>query len=162
MQAHLVQELLEMTAFVFEPSLEGGRAAPQQIGDARQRRRVGQVLLQMAIETKAQAVSDGTPAEFKAIIVMFLNGGADTFNLLVPHSNCSSKDMYAEYETVRGDVALAKADLRPIAVPNGTQPCATFGLHPRLQYMQELYNVGDAAFVANIGSLIEPIDGVVS
>ena len=57
MQAHLVQELLEMTAFVFEPSLEGGRTAPQQIGDARQRRRVGQVLLQMAIETKAQAVA---------------------------------------------------------------------------------------------------------
>ena len=113
-------------------------------------------------ETKTQAVSDGTPAGFKAVIVMFLKGGADTFNLLVPHSNCASKDMYAEYETVRGDVALAKAELRPIAVPNGTQPCATFGLHPRLQYMQELYTVGDAAFVANIGSLIEPIDGVVS
>ena len=33
MQAYLVQQLLEVTALVLEPSFEGGRAAPQQAGD---------------------------------------------------------------------------------------------------------------------------------
>ena len=67
--------------------------------------------------------------------------------------------MYAEYAAVRGDVAIAKDDLLQIEVPNGVhaegvarrQPCDRFGLHPSLEFVRELYDDGDAAFVANIG-----------
>ena len=38
------------------------------------------------------------------------------------------------------------------------QPCTTFGVSKALQRIQELYNDGDAAFFANIGSLVEPLD----
>ena len=41
--------------------------------------------------------------------------------------------------------------------PTTGQPCATFGLHPSLEKMQTLYQAGDAAFYANVGSLVEPL-----
>ena len=37
---------------------------------------------------------------FKAIVVVFLGGGFDSFNLVVPHSNCG-RDYYEEYSQVR-------------------------------------------------------------
>lgn len=102
-----------------------------------------------------QVVSQNRP--YKAVVVIYLGGGADTWNLLVPHSNCAVKDMYDEYDSVRTDAALPKSQLLPITVPHGTQPCNTFGLHPKLPYIQGLYEDGDASFFANIGILIEPL-----
>jgi uncharacterized protein (DUF1501 family)/uncharacterized protein (DUF1800 family) len=95
--------------------------------------------------------------KFKAIVVVFLTGGADSFNMLVPHSNCASKDLYAEYAAVRTAAALNQSVLLPISVPAGTQPCNTFGLHPRMTRTQSLYQSGEAAFMANIGALVEPV-----
>jgi cullin-associated NEDD8-dissociated protein 1 len=65
--------------------------------------------------------------------------------------------MYEEYSVVRDVVALPKGQLREIAVPANTQPCNTFGIHPDLSYIEELYEDNDASFFANIGNLIEPI-----
>lgn len=39
------------------------------------------------------------------------------------------------------------------------QPCSKFALHPKLEFLRELYEDGDAAFIANIGSLVEPLTG---
>jgi len=107
--------------------------------------------------------STASGLDFKVVIVLWMNGGADSFNILVPHSGCnadtySGNDMFSEYTTVRGaDIALSQASLLPISVPAGTQPCTTFGIHPSLPVMQTLYNDGDGAFVANMGALIEPL-----
>jgi cullin-associated NEDD8-dissociated protein 1 len=95
---------------------------------------------------------------FKAIVVVFEIGGFDSFNLIVPHSNCTQKDLYAEYQTVRGAAALSNAELLRIATPVGTQPCRYFGVHPALPELQTLYKNGDALFVANIGAMVEPIN----
>jgi len=42
-------------------------------------------------------------------------------------------------------------------VPNGTQPCTAWSVHPDMPTVQDLYNTGELAFLANIGSLIEPL-----
>eukprot|EP01043_Picozoa_sp_COSAG02_P031671 COSAG02_NODE_2078_length_9908_cov_6.512489_5_plen_568_part_01 len=97
--------------------------------------------------------------DYKAVVVVFLNGGADSYNMLIPHSNCPAKDMYAEYALVR-DVAKLSLDVLDsslINVPPGTQPCATFAVHPALSLYKRLYADEDAAFIANIGTLIEPL-----
>ncbi len=108
---------------------------------------------------------------YKAVIMLYWNGGLDSWNLVVPHSECDlvGKDMYAEYEAVRGGfevgedvevedtVAIEKDRLLPISVPAGTQPCNVFGVHPSLTFVKQLYEEGDASFIANIGSLIEPV-----
>ena len=97
---------------------------------------------------------------YKAIIVLEWNGGADSFNLIVPHSNCrsvDSRDLPTDYKAERGVAALTASTLLSIAVPGGTQPCDTFGVHPKLPGVKRLYDEGDAAFIANVGNLIEPI-----
>ena len=78
--------------------------------------------------------SAGGAGNFKAIVVMYFGGGADSYNILVPHSNCAAKDMFAHYETWRGDVKLPKSSLREINVTGTSppQPCATFAVHSAL------------------------------
>jgi len=53
-------------------------------------------------------------------VYLYLNGGCDSYNMIVPHSQCPDKDMYAEYAQVRGDVALSQGSLLQVAVPSGT------------------------------------------
>jgi len=104
--------------------------------------------------------SPPTPSEegYKAIVFLNLSGGADTFNILVPHSDCIGKDMYAEYSTVRTVLALDKSSLLQIDATGSGQVCNTFGLHPNLGTLQTLYNDGDLLFTSNIGVLQEYAD----
>lgn len=107
------------------------------------------------LTTKPEVPSQGRP--YKAIVVVFEQGGADSFNLLVPHSNCKGgMDYYAEYAAVRQGAALPKSMLNTIAVPPGQQPCDTFGVHAAMPNLKALYDAGDALFLASIGALIEP------
>jgi cullin-associated NEDD8-dissociated protein 1 len=39
-------------------------------------------------------VSPSLGRPYKAVVVVYLNGGVDSYNILVPHSECSEKDMY--------------------------------------------------------------------
>jgi len=63
--------------------------------------------------------------------------------------------LHGQYASVRGDVALSLSELLPI--PAASQPCAKFGIHRALPTVQQLYESGEAAFIANVGPLIEPI-----
>jgi len=100
---------------------------------------------------------------YKALILLYFGGGMDTFNVLVPHT-CAPYDLYAEYFTVRGGlaadggVALDKDSLLPIKSTAGSQPCTQFGVHPALQLVKDLYDAGDASFIANVGALVESLD----
>ena len=91
--------------------------------------------------------------EYKAIVYMFLAGAMDSYSALVP-TNCA---LHSQYLQVRGDVAITNG-LRPIDASTSNQPCNTFGLHPSLANIHQLYNDGDASFFANIGPLIEPMN----
>jgi len=66
-------------------------------------------------------------------------------------------DLFAEYTAVRTNIALPRSGLAPIDAPVGTQPCASFGVHSALSEVTRLYKAGDAAFIANIGPLVEPV-----
>ena len=98
--------------------------------------------------------------KYKAIVVVFLQGAADSFHMLVPHSGCrNGVDLYQEYQTMRGaSMALAQDSLLQIDTTKGdfTQPCSKFGLHPELSNIQRMYNAGTAAWIANMGSLVQP------
>jgi cullin-associated NEDD8-dissociated protein 1 len=43
---------------------------------------------------------------YKALVYVFLNGGMDSYNLLVPHSSCSGENLYDQYTSIRGTSAL--------------------------------------------------------
>lgn len=80
-----------------------------------------------------------------------MKGGADTFNLLVP-MGCS---LYKEYQTIRQDIALQPFQLNEISVSG--QACNKFGIHSNFANLKQLYDSKKAAFVSNVGSLVEPL-----
>jgi len=89
--------------------------------------------------------------DYKALVLVFLNGGVDSFQVLVP-TGCT---LYDEYRTIRESIALTTQQL--LGITTTGQACSTFGLHPNLPFLQSIYTSGEAAFVANIGGLVEPL-----
>jgi len=89
--------------------------------------------------------------DYKAFIMVFLRGGADTFNMLVPLA-C---DLTEEYLQVRTSVSIDPNTLIPISAEG--QVCDSFGLHHDLPFLKTLYDDGELAFASNVGNLVEPI-----
>ena len=90
---------------------------------------------------------------YKAMVCVFLFGGIDSFNMLIPREDTE----YDDYAAVRGNpsdggLALAKDDLLPITDQSGRK----FGLHPGLSDIHSLYQSGNCALMANIGALVRP------
>src|SRR5665213_902371 len=95
----------------------------------------------------AQAATGG---DYKALVCIFLYGGNDTNNMLVPIDTSG----YANYAKLRSTIALPQAQLLPLSVAGGTP---AFGLHPALPGLQSLWNSGSLAVVANVGTLVQPL-----
>jgi uncharacterized protein (DUF1501 family) len=105
----------------------------------------------------AQTVGTGGFSDYKALVCVFLFGGNDSWNMVVPTSDAD----YNPYYTARSggttsSLAIDKAVLLPIttttALPNGL----TLGLHPGMSGVQQLFQAGRAAIVSNVGPLIRP------
>lgn len=81
---------------------------------------------------------------YKALVCVFLYGGNDGLNSLVP-----TDARYAQYQSVRGSLAVAQGSLIGLdGVP--------FGLHPSLNKLQSIWNAGQMTAVCNVGPLIRP------
>jgi uncharacterized protein (DUF1501 family) len=89
--------------------------------------------------------------DYKALVCIFLDGGADSFNMLVPMGN----EAYQQYADTRSNLAIEKSQLRPISPlnVNGLE----YGLHPALDGLQSLFNQGKLCFINNVGTLTSPI-----
>lgn len=101
--------------------------------------------------------TEAPPARsYKAVVMLWLSGGVDSFNLIVP---CPGQEtgIFQEYKDRRTDAALNASDLLTISTEG--QTCTTFGVHHKLPFLKDLYDQGHAAFVSNIGSLVRPISG---
>ena len=95
----------------------------------------------------AQAATD-----YKALVCVFLYGGVDGNNLVVPMDSAG----YAQYSAVRpaaSGVNLTQAELLPIQPATGGIP---YGLHPQLTELQPLFAQGKLAILANVGPLTQP------
>lgn len=92
----------------------------------------------------AFAQSSSTP--YKALVCIFLYGGNDANNMLVPFDTAG----YANYAALRGDLAIPQNQLLQLsAAPN-------FAIHPSLASIQSLFDSNNAALVTNVGTLMEP------
>ena len=94
--------------------------------------------------------------DYRALICLFLAGGNDSFNMLVP----TGATEHVNYAAIRSNLALPAPDsgeptaLLPIGATNTGG--RTFGLHHGLPEMQGLFNSGNLAFISNVGTLVEP------
>jgi uncharacterized protein (DUF1501 family) len=95
------------------------------------------------------AVNPQAATDYRALVCIFLFGGNDGNNTVIPY------DEYASYAQVRGtSLNIPKASLLQVSAPSQK---AAFGLHPALVELQSLYEAGHVAVLANVGTLAAPV-----
>jgi uncharacterized protein (DUF1501 family) len=95
-----------------------------------------------------------TASDYKALVCVFLFGGNDYANTVVPYDQAS----YDAYAALRGPIALARDTLaatvlNPLAgLAGGRQ----YALNPNLAPLLPLFDAGRLAVMLNVGTLIQP------
>ena len=93
---------------------------------------------------RAQTVGGGSG--YRATVMLFLYGGNDANNMIVP-----TGARHADYARLRGDaLAIPQASLTPLTGTN-------FGLNPAMSDLASIWDQGALSWVLNSGPLIEPI-----
>ena len=87
--------------------------------------------------------------DYKALVCLFLNGGNDANNLIVP----TGSD-YAAYAAARSNLALPQTGLLPISPK--TSDGRTWALHAAVPELRNHFAAGRAAILANVGTLVYP------
>lgn len=104
--------------------------------------------LRLANSLAAQTVPN--TSDYKALVCLFMSGGNDSFNMLVP----TSPGEYDAYASVRGNLALSRDSL--LQITPGNLGGRTLGIHPSMTEVRDLFSSGNLAFVSNVGSLVRP------
>jgi uncharacterized protein (DUF1501 family) len=102
----------------------------------------------------AMAQSTGA-TDYKALVCVFLQGGNDGHGTVI----ATDPDSYAAFVQARSGapgLAYPMNELLPITLLT-PQTGRTFALNPYLAGVQNLFNAGRLAVVANVGTLIEPV-----
>ena len=101
-----------------------------------------------------RALAESAPVnDYKALVCVFLNGGNDANNLVIPRDNTQ----YNLYSSARGgSTGLAIAQSQLIAI-NPTSLSAGYGLHPQFQPLKPVWDAGKMALLCNVGTLVEPL-----
>ncbi len=122
---------------------------------------LGSTLTNLLYIKEAAAAENVAFNDYKALVCIFLFGGNDSFNMLIPKGGA-----YADYASARGDIGVPEAtalDIDTQAYFIRTGDDRQFGLHPELGGIdanggvQGLYESGNMAFIGNVGTLLEPI-----
>ena len=95
-------------------------------------------------EASAAPVTD-----YKALVCIYLFGGNDCNNLIVPVDTAP----YTQYQTLRAGLTLSGTELLPAFAHGGSQ----YALHYGLPQLNTLYGQGKVAFVLNTGQLERPL-----
>ena len=98
-----------------------------------------------------RSISLAAPStDYRALVCVYLVGGNDSFNMLVP----TGQQAYSAYAAARSDLAIPLSDLLPIGTVGS--PAQEMGFHPNLPRLRQRYLTGDLGLVANIGPLNAP------
>ena len=88
-------------------------------------------------------------SDYKALVCLFLNGGNDANNLIIPLGSG-----YSAYASARSNLAIPQASILPFT-PRTTDG-RSWGLHPSVSELHALFNSGKMALLANAGTLVYP------
>jgi uncharacterized protein (DUF1501 family) len=124
------------------------RAACAAVGTAAMTSTIGDLRLMNA----AVAQSNIGPNDYKALVCIFLQGGNDSNNMIIP----TSATQYAYYNATRTPVlAIPQSAILPVTSLDGDGN--TYGLHPSCPELQTLFGESKLAFLFNTGTLVYPI-----
>lgn len=115
----------------------------------------GALFSKLRLINSALGASLGCPSyppvsDYKALVCVFLTGGNDSFNLLIP----SDSARHAVYAASRGAMAITDplVPINALGAPAGH----TYGLHPSCTELGRLFDNQRGAFVVNTGTLLQP------
>ena len=97
------------------------------------------------------AAAQSAPGDYRALVCVFLFGGNDQSNTVIPFDAAE----FAAYAAARPGIARAAADLTPLGV-SASQGGRSFALPNELAPLASLYGAGKLAVIANVGPLIVP------
>ena len=121
--------------------------------------------LMQAMAQKTHAKDSIVPSDYRALVCIFLSGGNDGNNMIIPNHNDANVSNYNAYFTARSPqgLALPQANLLPVSVPRIGN--LTYGLHPAFGTvtggvnpgLHPLWAAGKMAVVTNVGTLVQPL-----
>ncbi len=105
-------------------------------------------------QIQAAASSQAAAEDYKALVCIFLYGGNDANNLVIPYETAE----YQSYASVRGSnsgVMIPQSSLLIVSPPrtNGIR----YGLHPNFSSLHKLWQQGQLAVLCNVGTLLQPL-----
>src|SRR5208282_1317843 len=98
------------------------------------------------------AVAQSNITDYKALVCIFLQGGNDSNNMIIP----TMQSQYNNYASIRTPIlAIPQSAILPVTSlnPDGN----TYGLHPSCPELQTLFGESKLAFLFNTGTLVYPI-----
>lgn len=92
--------------------------------------------------------------DYKAVVCIFLYGGNDFANTLIPYDSAT----YGLYQALRPTIALPRDTLAPtLLTPTTALPGAVqYALAPTMAPLLPIFNAGKMAAVLNVGTLVQP------
>lgn len=115
----------------------------------------------------SEALAQTSVSGYKALVCVYLAGGNDSWNMLLPiGDNGSGQYSHPEYVTARNGLYTA-TNTGGLGIPRtltaGALPAAlalnggNLGVNPFAPELASLFNSNRLAFIANIGTLVEPL-----
>lgn len=117
-----------------------------------------------AIQAAAQTAADAS-SEYIALVCVFLLGGPDGNDTILPYDRDSfsryallREPLLQNYTNVQGSSSTRSRDrLLPLNPTNSLQDGRQFALTEELSGLHALFEQGQAAIVANVGPLVQPV-----
>jgi uncharacterized protein (DUF1501 family) len=104
-----------------------------------------------------QALTPQAATTYKALVCIFLNGGNDGNNMVVDLAQYDGPvgSTTAGYSNTRAAAGLAipQASLLQVSPITG----GSYGFHPNLTQLRDLFNLQKLAVINNVGPLVEPL-----
>ncbi len=99
-------------------------------------------------QASAATTNDG----YKALVCLFMEGGNDSHNWVVPTDSTN----YGSYAAARRELAVPSSKLLGMST-SGQAAGRTFGMPQELAPLLSLYEAGQCAVLANVGTLVRPV-----
>ena len=103
-------------------------------------------------------------ADYRALVCVYIAGGNDSWNLLVPYDssryNTYMNSRGGVYDPVNnvGGLALARPAAGNAQIVTDAADASQYFLHPSLVNLASVYKQNKLAFLVNAGTLVAPID----
>ncbi|MEM7272262.1 MAG: DUF1501 domain-containing protein [Actinomycetota bacterium] len=111
-------------------------------------------LASLASASGEAAAAAGGADDYRALVCVFLFGGNDQWNTFIP-TDPAGHDAYRQ---ARNGIARGLDEVLPVSPLDGFSGTGSFGFAPELGRLRALFDRGDAAVVANVGTLVGPLD----